>query len=103
MLGCGHEIERLADGTPITAGARTVKIHGERIPVQAEVIQLDIFSAHADQAGLVDWLSGCDPAPRRVFVTHGEAVPADTLRREIQDTLGFAAEVPEYLESVELG
>ena len=61
-----------------------------------------MFSAHADQSGLLAWLGGCKAPPRRVFVTHGEAAPADTLRREIQDSLGYSALVPEYRETVEL-
>jgi metallo-beta-lactamase family protein len=89
-------------GDALVRGAKSVKIHGRQIPIDAEVVQLDIFSAHADQKGLLGWLGECAKAPRRVFVTHGEPVPADTLRREIQDTLGYPACVPEYLESVEL-
>jgi metallo-beta-lactamase family protein len=89
-------------GDALVHGARSVKIHGAQVPVEAEVLQLDIFSAHADQGDLLSWLGASTTAPRRVFVTHGEAVPADTLRREIQDTLGYKAVVPEYRESVEL-
>jgi metallo-beta-lactamase family protein len=83
-------------------GVGSVKIHGSQVPIEAEVLQLDIFSAHADQSGLLAWLGACDKPPRRVFVTHGEAVPADTMRREIQNSLGYSAHVPEYLETVEL-
>jgi metallo-beta-lactamase family protein len=89
-------------GDAIVRGVESVKIHGRMVPIGAEVIQLDIFSAHADQAGLLAWLCGCERPPRRIFVTHGEAVPADTLRRMIQDELGYRAGVPEYRESVEL-
>jgi metallo-beta-lactamase family protein len=89
-------------GDAIVRGARQVKIHGALVPVDAEVVQLDVFSAHADQAGLIGWLRDAEKPPRRVFVTHGEAVAADTLRRSVQDALGFAAHVPEYRESVQL-
>jgi metallo-beta-lactamase family protein len=89
-------------GAALVQGAGSVKIHGRQVPVEAEVLQLDIFSAHADQAGLLAWLGACEAPPRRVFVTHGEAVPADTLRRQIVDSLGFAASAPEHLETVEL-
>jgi metallo-beta-lactamase family protein len=89
-------------GDALVHGARSVKIHGAHVPVEAEVLQLDNFSAHADQSDLLAWIDGSTTAPRRVFVTHGEAVPADRLRREIQDVLGLAAVVPEYRESVEL-
>jgi metallo-beta-lactamase family protein len=89
-------------GEAIVRGARQVKVHGALVPIEAEVIQLDVFSAHADQAGLLGWLRSCEEPPRRVFVTHGEAVAADTLRHSVQDELGFAAHVPEYRESIEL-
>ena len=89
-------------GDAMVHGAPSVKIHGMKIPIEAEVQQLDIFSAHADQAGLLAWLGACNRPPRQVFVTHGEAVPADTLRREIQDQLGYATLVPEYRSVVDL-
>jgi metallo-beta-lactamase family protein len=89
-------------GDAIVRGARQVKIHGGLVPIEAEVIQLDAFSAHADHAGLIAWLRDVEKPPRRVFVTHGEAVAADTLRRSVQNELGFAANAPEYRESIEL-
>ena len=89
-------------GDALVAGAREVKIHGRYVPVAAEVLQLDIFSAHADPAGLLGWLGRCETPPRRVFVTHGEPVASDTLRRRIQDDLGYSAEAPEYLATVDL-
>lgn len=89
-------------GDALVHGAKTIKIHGSHVPVRAEVLQLDIFSAHADQSGLLAWLGACKAAPRQVFVTHGEAVAADTLRREIQDSLAWPALVPEYEQTVDL-
>jgi len=90
-------------GDALVRGKRTVKIHGSQVPVEAEVQQLDIFSAHADQGGLLDWLGSCESRPRHVFVTHGESLSSDTLRCEIQDQLGYAVSAPEYREVVELG
>jgi len=89
-------------GDALVRGVRQVKIHGAQVPVQAEVIQLDIFSAHADQADLVAWLGACERPPKRVFVNHGEPVPADALRCAVQDELGYPVEVPEYRDTVEL-
>ncbi len=89
-------------GDALVHGARRVKIHGRQVPIEAEVVQLDIFSAHADQAGLLEWVGAAEKPPRRVFVTHGEPVAADVLRREIKDTLGFDASVPEYRDTVDL-
>lgn len=89
-------------GDALVHGARSVKIHGVEVPVRAEVVQLDVFSAHADQADLLAWLGAAERRPRHAFVNHGEAVPADTLRREIQDRLDIPASVPEYRERVRL-
>jgi metallo-beta-lactamase family protein len=89
-------------GEALVHGSPSIKIHGSQVPVAAEIRQLDIFSAHADQAELLAWLGACKAPPRRVFVTHGEAVAADTLRREIHDSLGYSATTPEYRQVVEL-
>jgi metallo-beta-lactamase family protein len=90
-------------GAALAAGASSIKIHGAYVPVSAEVIQLDVFSAHADRDGLIEWLAACERAPRRVFVAHGEPVASDALRLAIEEKLGYEAEVPEYLERFELG
>ena len=89
-------------GAAMVAGARSVKIHGSYIPVRAEVIQLDLFSAHADQRDLLAWIGRCEKLPRGVFVTHGEPVPADVLRRTIHDRLGCPTSTPEFGEVVDL-
>jgi metallo-beta-lactamase family protein len=89
-------------GASLVAGAESVKIHGGYVPVEAEIRQFDVLSAHADQGELLDWVGSCTKRPERVFVTHGEPVAADSLRRRIQDDLDFAAHVPEYLETIEL-
>jgi metallo-beta-lactamase family protein len=36
------------------------------------------------------------------FVTHGEPVASDVLRRRIQDELGWQATVPEHLDKATL-
>jgi metallo-beta-lactamase family protein len=89
-------------GASMVAGAASVKIHGEYVPVRAEVVQLDLLSAHADSVQVLDWLGRLGRAPRQVFVVHGEPVAADTLRRSIAERLGWPARVPEYREAVEL-
>ena len=90
-------------GDALARGVETIKLHGIRIPIRARVKQLDIFSAHADQAGLLDWLGSCRRPPERVFVTHGEPVPADTLRQLTEERLGYSAWAPELGDTVTLG
>lgn len=89
-------------GAALVGGARSVKIHGDYVPVRAEVVNLDSMSAHADREQLIEWARAMPKAPRSVFVTHGEPVAADALRLALQERLGWDARVPDYRESVEL-
>lgn len=89
-------------GAAMAAGAETIKIHGEHIPVRAEVVKLDQLSAHADSAEILQWLGNLRSPPRKVFITHGEPVAADALRVRIGEELRWECEVPEYLQKVQL-
>jgi len=89
-------------GAAMVAGARTVKIHGQQVPIRAEVAQLDSLSAHADRDELLAWIGALPSAPQRVFVTHGEPVAADALRQAIEERHRWPCSVPEYRDAVEL-
>jgi metallo-beta-lactamase family protein len=84
-------------------GADSVKIHGEHVPVRARVHNLESLSAHADSAELLDWLGHFERAPGRIFLRHGEPESADALRKRIAERFGWTSEVPDYLETAELG
>lgn len=88
-------------GAALKAGAHELKIHGEFVPVRAEVASLDMLSAHADRDELMRWLGGFETAPRMTFVTHGEPDGSDALRHCIAEKLGWNARVPEHGERVE--
>jgi metallo-beta-lactamase family protein len=89
-------------GADMVGGADSIKIHGEYVPVRAQVAQIDNLSAHADQGELLAWLGAFERPPRRIFLTHGEPDAAEALRRRIADQLGWRAETPGYGEEVEL-
>ena len=55
----------LQDGVP------SVKIFGEEIDVRAHIETMDGISGHADQEGLVEWISAFEKKPDYVFVVHG--------------------------------
>ena len=90
-------------GAALLAGAREIKIHGQMVPVRAEVAALHDLSAHADAREILDWLRLLEAPPATIFVTHGEPAAAEALRSRISSELGWSARVPEYLERVELG
>ncbi|RTL33914.1 MAG: MBL fold metallo-hydrolase [Burkholderiales bacterium] len=89
-------------GASLAAGATSLKLFGEYVPMRAEVVQIEGLSAHADQAGLLGWLKALGQAPRHVFINHGEPQAADTLRLRVSETLGWKASVPDYKDVVEL-
>jgi metallo-beta-lactamase family protein len=82
-------------GASLASGAATLRIHGRDVAVTAEVVQLQSASAHADANQLLAWLQTMPQAPGQVYVVHGEAGPADTLRARIQHELGWRTIVPE--------
>ena len=89
-------------GAAMVAGADAVKIHGEYVPVRAEVKNLDMLSAHADADEIVRWLRGFKSAPQRTFITHGEPAASDALRHRIEEQLGWGCLAPDHGQRVEL-
>jgi metallo-beta-lactamase family protein len=89
-------------GAALLAGAAYLRMFGRDVPIRAEVVQLESFSAHADADEILQWLAGATQTPRMTFVTHGEANASDVLRARIKRELRWPARVPEHLERVEL-
>ncbi|MFZ5875453.1 MAG: MBL fold metallo-hydrolase [Nitrospirota bacterium] len=89
-------------GAAMLNGAESVKIHGEYVPVRAEVVNIPNLSGHADSAEILDWLGRFEAPPRQAFVTHGEPTSADALRHRIEERLGWPVKVPDHQEHVTL-
>lgn len=89
-------------GAKLLAGADRIRIHGQWYDVRAEIANLDMLSAHADQDELIAWLRSTDRAPRCVYIVHGEPEQAEALRVRIDDELRWRCEVPEYRDVIEL-
>ncbi|OHB70974.1 MAG: MBL fold hydrolase [Planctomycetes bacterium RBG_16_41_13] len=74
-------------GRRIVEGAARVKLFGEEIAVKAKIYTIGGLSAHADQAGLMDWLNKFKRKPRRIFVIHGEEETAlgfvDAIKKQL--------------------
>ncbi|MFA7668016.1 MAG: MBL fold metallo-hydrolase [Burkholderiaceae bacterium] len=89
-------------GATMVSGASKVKIHGQYIPIRAEVHNLSMLSAHADTDEIMRWLGGFETAPSHCFLNHGEPQAADTLRLRIKDEMGWKVQVVEHLEEFSL-
>lgn len=89
-------------GDALVHGVESVKIHGEYWPVRADVFNLDSLSAHGDFKEILTWLDQGNLKPERVYVTHGEVVASDVMRKRITERFGWDAEVPELFEEVDI-
>ena len=85
-------------GRRIVDGAKTIRLFGEEIAVRARVHTLGGFSAHADQKGLLEWLSHFKNPNLQVFVNHGEEKVSMGLSEIIHQKLKFEAAVPQWRE-----
>lgn len=89
-------------GARLLAGERSLRIHGQDVHVRAEVHQLESLSAHADANELLAWVERAPRRPKRIFVTHGEAAAADTLRQALARRLGCEVTVPRFGDRFDL-
>lgn len=89
-------------GAALQASAAQIKVHGAYVDVRAKVVALAGMSSHADAGQILAWLRAAKRRPRTTFITHGEPAAADTLRRRIQEELGWSCQVPAYRDSVTL-
>ncbi|MCX9191392.1 MBL fold metallo-hydrolase [Carbonactinospora thermoautotrophica] len=78
-------------------GAPAIKMHGRYVPVRAEVVEVPV--AHADAEEILGWLRAM-PAPRMTYVVHGEPGASARLRDRIAADLGWPAVVPRLGERV---
>lgn len=81
-------------GRTIVEGAEEVKLFGETIAVKANIEVLDGVSGHADDRGLMKWISSFNPKPKKVFVVHGEDKVTDYFAQRLTEELSLDAAAP---------
>jgi metallo-beta-lactamase family protein len=101
LLFVGYQAEGTL-GRRLRDGAERVNIFGEPYERRCEVQSLDSFSAHADQRELLEWVRRLDPAPRAIFLVHGEPRAAETLAGLLRERATAKVHVPELGEAFDL-
>lgn len=81
----------------IIDGAKQVKIFGEEIPVRASIFTIGGFSAHADQAELLNWQKTA--RPKTTFLVHGEQETMKIFSKKLKNT---EVKMPELHQVFEL-
>lgn len=89
-------------GRRLVDKVKKVRLFGEEVPVKASIHTIGGLSAHADQAGLLDWLKGFKKPPGKVFVVHGEPESSSVLAECIREELDWKnVIIPERLHTYE--
>ncbi len=89
-------------GRKIVEGAKTVKIFGEEIAVNARIEYIEGYSGHADQEWLLNFIYSFFEKPKTIFLVHGEPEGQIALKQKIQGTTQIPVIIPEYGEEYEL-
>ncbi len=79
-----------------------VRIFGVERALEAEVVVMDEFSAHADRDDLCGFVERCRGALRQVFLVHGEAAQAEALARRLEPLGPETIHVPALGEFVDI-
>jgi len=88
-------------GRALQEGARSIRIFGADVPVRAAVVEVSQLSGHAGRSELLRWLEPL-PAPRQVFLTHGELASATAFAEELRQVRGWNTLVPKMGQVVPL-
>ena len=79
-----------------------VRILGQHYPVNANIVQVHGFSAHADKVEMLTWLKHLKKPPRKVFVVHGEKESAHSFKDFLTEETGWNVMVPKYQDIVKV-
>lgn len=81
-------------GRSLVEGTSQVKLFGETIQVKAQIEQLAGISGHADRNGLIRYASSISPAPKLIFVNHGNDLVCDSFAKTLATALSTKAIAP---------
>lgn len=87
-------------GRLLLDGADHLKFYGKLHKVRAKVTCIEGLSAHADQTGLINWLSSISNKPEYVFLVHGDQEASIALQKKIKKILKWDTYIPQLNESV---
>ena len=81
-------------GRSLIDGAEVVKLFGETIDVEAEIVRLDGLSGHADREGLLAWINAFKKKPDRVFMVHGDDLVCTKFANLLRTDYDLVADAP---------
>lgn len=102
VLFVGYQAEG-TKGLLLKNGLRSLRIHHQEIPVEAEIFSIDSLSAHADSDDLIAWVKHIERKPQTTYLVHGEKNAQQTLAyRLVHECKLLPPIIPRLGESFEL-
>ncbi len=89
-------------GYNIVNGAKTVKIFGEEIAVNARIEYIEGYSGHADQEGLMNFIYSFIQKPKHIFLVHGEEESQEVLKSKIDEETKLPVTIANFGETYDL-
>ena len=89
-------------GYNIVNGAKTVKIFGEEIAVNARIEYIEGYSGHADQEGLMNFIYSFIQKPKHIFLVHGEEESQEVLKSKIEEETNLPVTITNFGETFDL-
>ena len=89
-------------GRALHDGAESLRMHGQDVPVKAQVASMQGLSSHADGEEIMRWIGTAPQPPKRVFVVHGEPESAEFMAERIAAATGAETTAPDLKEGFEL-
>lgn len=80
-------------GRDLQEGVKQIKFFGKYYDVKCQIKEIPSLSAHADQNELTHWIEAINPAPKMVFLNHGEKKQSLALKDKIEKELSFPIEL----------
>jgi metallo-beta-lactamase family protein len=83
-------------GRRILDGAEKVTIFGEGVEVKCQKIQIESYSAHADQEQILEWIKPIRLDLKKIFIVQGEENAMNVLAQKIRDEMAIEAIIPSF-------
>jgi metallo-beta-lactamase family protein len=87
-------------GRALLDGLRTHTIEEKKITIEAQVIDIQGLSSHADHDELIQYAK--ESQAKKVFITHGEQSAKEQLKRDLENQLQVHVVIPHTLELFDL-
>jgi metallo-beta-lactamase family protein len=102
VMFVGYQAEETL-GRELVEGARTIELDSKIYTVAAEIVNIEGFSAHADQSELLWWISRFRKEEiRKVFLVHSEIEKSNVLKTKLNERFpGLDINIPDmYQEEI---